>query len=115
MNEEARKGVSPVVWLVAGVVLAGAPLGFYVWQLKGQLTDSQSSVAQLQTDKSQLEGTVSQLQASASQMRASAAELQANVGQLRQERAELVKPDLPMQVTFRSLKKSSAMRALIPQ
>lgn len=99
---------SGVVGLLIGAAAAGGPLWYQNTQLQSRLNASNSAVARMQADKEQLEAEASQLEANQSKLEQTTQQLQARTRedqaamQAQQvHAAELAKPDLPIQVTFR--------------
>jgi hypothetical protein len=95
-------------WLVpslVGLVVAGAPLGYYVVQVQGQVTQLKTQAA---TDAATAAATITQLRATLASNADTITKLQADKSQLAattvaQEATEqrLAKPDLPLELTFR--------------
>lgn len=102
VSTQQNKWLVPlIVGLLIGAVASGAPLWYKTTQLQAQLAAGAASITQLQADKSRLQAEQAQLRDAQQQLQAQAQSEQAVIQAQQVRAAELAKPDLPIQVSFR--------------
>jgi hypothetical protein len=98
MNTARGWLVPSVVGLVAGLVVAGGPLGYIVSQLQSQVAQLKNQVA---ADATTASSTVVQLRSKLATDADEITKLQATTATQSAQEQQLAKPDLPVEVSFR--------------
>lgn len=92
--------VPALIGVLAGGVLAVAPLGYYVSQLNARLATSSASVAQLTAANTKLQADKESLQLEQAQLQQQTQSDQAALQASQERSTQLAKPDLPLELTF---------------